>query len=97
MLMPFRIMSIIPYQELPGNYNLLKCANLHVIQLYHTKNYQGTTTYPLCGMPSHSLYHTKNYQGTTTFGCAIRTGVSIIPYQELPGNYNRDTEHWQSV
>ena len=34
------------------------------------------------------LYHTKNYQGTTTcFGspCTIRF---IIPYQELPGNYN---------
>ena len=34
------------------------------------------------------LYHTKNYQGTTTKGNALVTVVPIIPYQELPGNYN---------
>ena len=34
--------------------------------LYHTKNYQGTTTtVPLTVMWA-ILYHTKNYQGTTT-------------------------------
>ena len=35
--------------------------------LYHTKNYQGTTTKPLCLPIARQLYHTKNYQGTTTY------------------------------
>ena len=35
------------------------------------------------------LYHTKNYQGTTTHGAELLHTLSIIPYQELPGNYNR--------
>ena len=36
------------------------------VTLYHTKNYQGTTT-GRCGfLRSEALYHTKNYQGTTT-------------------------------
>ena len=34
------------------------------------------------------LYHTKNYQGTTTSASVTRTSCVIIPYQELPGNYN---------
>ena len=35
------------------------------------------------------LYHTKNYQGTTTRHRHPRGGTyRIIPYQELPGNYN---------
>ncbi len=31
--------------------------------LYHTKNYQGTTTTVNSGLPVMMLYHTKNYQG----------------------------------
>ena len=34
--------------------------------LYHTKNYQGTTTYYKRYLLQKALYHTKNYQGTTT-------------------------------
>ena len=34
--------------------------------LYHTKNYQGTTTQPVIADSGVTLYHTKNYQGTTT-------------------------------
>ena len=34
--------------------------------LYHTKNYQGTTTPGLPIPLPVELYHTKNYQGTTT-------------------------------
>ena len=34
--------------------------------LYHTKNYQGTTTCVACSASIGRLYHTKNYQGTTT-------------------------------
>ena len=39
--------------------------------LYHTKNYQGTTTRgrPYCKRVQ--LYHTKNYQGTTTLMTAM--------------------------
>ena len=36
------------------------------VSLYHTKNYQGTTTLPLVAVICSLLYHTKNYQGTTT-------------------------------
>ena len=56
--------------------------------LYHTKNYQGTTT-SACRCPRwRTLYHTKNYQGTTTIGEKATRYAEIIPYQELPGNYN---------
>ena len=34
--------------------------------LYHTKNYQGTTTSVTTDEKMKKLYHTKNYQGTTT-------------------------------
>ena len=34
--------------------------------LYHTKNYQGTTTDAAHSLGQRLLYHTKNYQGTTT-------------------------------
>ena len=34
--------------------------------LYHTKNYQGTTTLEQLRQKDIQLYHTKNYQGTTT-------------------------------
>ncbi len=34
--------------------------------LYHTKNYQGTTTIIQSRSFMAELYHTKNYQGTTT-------------------------------
>ena len=34
--------------------------------LYHTKNYQGTTTVIGNAKGQRQLYHTKNYQGTTT-------------------------------
>ena len=36
------------------------------IPLYHTKNYQGTTTTLPTRTARRVLYHTKNYQGTTT-------------------------------
>ena len=36
--------------------------------LYHTKNYQGTTTKVMVKSYGYILYHTKNYQGTTTTG-----------------------------
>ena len=36
------------------------------------------------------LYHTKNYQGTTTVSRWITRPPCIIPYQELPGNYNTE-------
>ena len=35
--------------------------------LYHTKNYQGTTTQEGLELAGDGLYHTKNYQGTTTY------------------------------
>ena len=84
---------IIPYQELPGNYNLssptapvsahytiprttrelqqLGCVCWKILKLYHTKNYQGTTTRSQRTEASRTLYHTKNYQGTTTFVVGI--------------------------
>ena len=37
-----------------------------MISLYHTKNYQGTTTISKRRENYYRLYHTKNYQGTTT-------------------------------
>ena len=61
---------------------------LNFLLLYHTKNYQGTTTHFTKFCVRTRLYHTKNYQGTTT---PLRCGdflSLIIPYQELPGNYN---------
>ena len=36
------------------------------LKLYHTKNYQGTTTLKADIQKLNVLYHTKNYQGTTT-------------------------------
>ena len=56
--------------------------------LYHTKNYQGTTTWEDSSASVVGLYHTKNYQGTTTIQDMTEKGLIIIPYQELPGNYN---------
>ncbi len=56
--------------------------------LYHTKNYQGTTTQPVDPVTVGALYHTKNYQGTTTRQVYVDINIEIIPYQELPGNYN---------
>ncbi len=41
-------------------------ASLDELTLYHTKNYQGTTTLGAMIFAMISLYHTKNYQGTTT-------------------------------
>ena len=61
---------------------------VHFLILYHTKNYQGTTTCTVMGRTWTELYHTKNYQGTTTYGGGRNTVQTIIPYQELPGNYN---------
>ena len=57
-------------------------------KLYHTKNYQGTTTEGNGRDTPWRLYHTKNYQGTTTGVLFLRHQSTIIPYQELPGNYN---------
>ena len=53
------------------------------VTLYHTKNYQGTTTPNAADYSAVLLYHTKNYQGTTTGerGRARRGG--IIPYKDL--------------
>ena len=34
------------------------------------------------------LYHTKNYQRTTTVKLLLGITDNIIPYQELPENYN---------
>ena len=59
-----------------------------LLSLYHTKNYQGTTTCLSRPCSVCPLYHTKNYQGTTTTHQGLRLAVQIIPYQELPGNYN---------
>ena len=61
------------------------------ITLYHTKNYQGTTTRQPPPRRGPALYHTKNYQGTTTMHQRRHMSCSIIPYQELPGNYNVST------
>ena len=36
--------------------------------LYHTKDYQGTTTLDAALVDLLRLYHTKDYQGTTTLG-----------------------------
>ena len=41
-------------------------SQTETVLLYHTKNYQGTTTFSLICFISSWLYHTKNYQGTTT-------------------------------
>ncbi len=59
-------LGIIPYQELPGNYNGRGGDGDMLLGLYHTKNYQGTTTGKTAGLSVSRLYHTKNYQGTTT-------------------------------
>ena len=40
------------------------------------------------GKMAPQLYHTKNYQGTTTGQLLCSVQGTIIPYQELPGNYN---------
>ena len=40
-----------------------------------------------------ALYHTKNYQGTTTSRRSRCSRCGIIPYQELPGNYNPDEQY----
>ena len=58
--------GIIPYQELPGNYNLIRFD--HTPEQYYTiprttRELQQTT---LMYRGSEGLYHTKNYQGTTT-------------------------------
>ncbi len=37
-----------------------------LIELYHTKNYQGTITWGMLTEDAEELYHTKNYQGTIT-------------------------------
>ena len=39
--------------------------------LYHTKNYQGTTTLQMVKHENALLYHTKNYQGTTTVATTV--------------------------
>ena len=105
-----RYLYIIPYQELPGNYNQGRPRGYGVPELYHPKNYQGTTTQQRRHRPAGAiihtknyqgtttaanssslgmrLYHTKNYQGTTTSATFSLSRLSIIPYQELPGNYN---------
>ena len=38
--------------------------------LYHTKNYQGTTTYPYYNPNRALLYHTKNYLAGAAFSSA---------------------------
>ena len=60
--------------------------------LYHTKNYQGTTTGMFNDKSGTLLYHTKNYQGTTTWLSLMDNPVEIIPYQKLSGNYNRSRD-----
>ena len=57
--------------------------------LYHTKNYQGTTTPDLAGGAMSFIIPYQELPGN--YNCMVRakTWLSIIPYQELPGNYNR--------
>ena len=40
------------------------------LELYHTKNYQGTTTRSRSGKNARSLYHTKNYLAGAAFSSA---------------------------
>ena len=102
---------IIPYQELPGNYNPVRrmhkggrnytiprtSRELQPQHLDDDPQHDYTiprTTRELqrlrpCPQTSSLLYHTKNYQGTTTSGPSGVRRSSIIPYQELPGNYNK--------
>ena len=42
--------------------------------LYHTKDYQGTTTMAIIYISLGALYHTKDYQGTTTDECGVAFG-----------------------
>ena len=60
---------MIAYYTIPKTIRELQLNNLVArfnAGLYHTKNYQGTTTERTAPSQIKTLYHTKNYQGTTT-------------------------------
>ena len=53
--------------------------------LYHTKNYQGTTTQHCRPRQASALYHTKNYQGTTTTLTKLISGCSLYHTKNYQG------------
>ena len=86
--------SIIPYQELPGNYNLLGLnAFLALIIPYQelpgNYNKSARTSAAIIIIPYQEL--PGNYNDMN----GDQIAVLIIPYQELPGNYNIScTRYW---
>ena len=57
-------------------------------ELYHTKNYQGTTTAVLSVTLIFYIIPYQELPGNYNLSSSAAWGESIIPYQELPGNYN---------
>ena len=62
--------------------------------LYHTKNYQGTTTLTQALQERNLLYHTKNYQGTTTSVVAISSRTALYHTKNHQGT---TTTRWCCV
>ena len=53
--------------------------------LYHSRNLQGTTTYPLFTFSFSSLYHSRNLQGTTTTRWRLRLDCQLYHSRNLQG------------
>ena len=62
--------------------------------LYHTKNYEGTTTDLPAGGLYKPLYHTKNYEGTTTSGIMIHPVLQLYHTKNYEGT---TTERYQCL
>ena len=58
------------------------------IQFYHTKKCEGTTTTDESIRTERQFYHTKKCEGTTTNNFNSASSCSVLPYQEMRGNYN---------
>ena len=60
--------------------------------LYHTKNYQGTTTNIKERRPVHAIIPYQELPGNYNHADGLQIQLVIIPYQELPGNYNMNNK-----
>ena len=78
---------IIPYQELPGNYNVLSLkANILFIIPY--QELPGNYNEALQQAAQHVIIPYQELPGNYNVVAGFTVSTGIIPYQELPGNYN---------
>ena len=79
--------SIIPYQELLGNYNC-PCKHGKMTSIIPYQELLGNYNIDLCYKIIAYIIPYQELLGNYNAAAANQNEISIIPYQELLGNYN---------